>query len=280
MDASEVSAGGTAQASEYNNLLHATVPVGAYMPFAGVTIPTNWNFLFAAGQAVSRSTYSDLFAVIVPSLGTFTVTIASPAVFTLSSHGMVAGDPVYLTTSGSLPTGLSVDTIYFVIAAGLTTNAFEVSLTKGGSAINTSVSQSGTHTLRRCPYGLGDGSTTFNVPKLNGAVPIGRDSMGGSDADIVTDADADILGELFGQELKTISIDEIPSAKIRIFQGSSGATSSDNVLSQDNGILNIITSSGDDVSLIDTVKNNATALPNNEFSMLQPSFTANYIIKY
>lgn len=128
--------------------------------------------LLCDGSAVSRSTYSTLFGVIVPSLGTFTVTIATPAVFSLTNHGLVAGDQVYFTTTGALPTGLSANTIYFVISAGLTSSAFEVSATRGGSAINTTGSQSGVHTLRFCPYGLGNGTTTFNVPDLSGRTMI------------------------------------------------------------------------------------------------------------
>lgn len=77
---------------------------------------------------------------------TFTVTIASPAVFTATDHGLSAGDRVRLYTTGALPTNLSTDTVYFVISAGLTANDFELSTTLGGSAINTSGSQSGTHT--------------------------------------------------------------------------------------------------------------------------------------
>jgi len=87
----------------------------------------------------------------IPSLfytpSTVTVTIASPAVFTLNGHGLVAGDIVHLTTTGALPTGLAQNTGYYVISAGLTANAFELSTTLGGAAINTSGTQSGTHTL-------------------------------------------------------------------------------------------------------------------------------------
>lgn len=77
----------------------------------------------------------------------FTVTIATPAVFTANNHGLVAGDNVRFTTSGALPTGLSTGTNYYVIAGGLTANTFEVSATVGGAAINTSGSQSGTHSF-------------------------------------------------------------------------------------------------------------------------------------
>lgn len=48
-------------------------------------------------------------------IGTFTTTIATPAIFTLTSHGLVEGDEVLLTTTGSLPTGLTKDTaLYYV----------------------------------------------------------------------------------------------------------------------------------------------------------------------
>jgi microcystin-dependent protein len=135
--------------------------------------------LICDGTAVSRATYATLFAAIVPELGTFTVTIATPAVFSLASHGLVAGDTVYFTTTGALPTGLSANTLYYVIAAGLTSGAFEVSATEGGAAINTTGSQSGTHTARFCPYGLGNGTTTFNVPFISGRAPIGTGTGSG-----------------------------------------------------------------------------------------------------
>jgi hypothetical protein len=77
-----------------------------------------------------------------------TMTIASPAVFTSTGHKLAAGDPVYFKTTGVLPTGLTQGLIYFVIAAGLTANAFEVSALPGGSAVVTSGSQSGTHSVR------------------------------------------------------------------------------------------------------------------------------------
>ena len=76
---------------------------------------------------------------------TFTVTSATPAIFTSVAHGLVAGDTVILETDGALYTGLALDTQYYVISTGLTADAFELSLTAGGTAINTSGSQSGTH---------------------------------------------------------------------------------------------------------------------------------------
>jgi len=73
----------------------------------------------------------------------FTVTIASPGVITKNNHRLNTDDKVSFITTGALPTGLSADTYYFVIYG--TADTFTVSATKGGTAINTSGSQSGTH---------------------------------------------------------------------------------------------------------------------------------------
>lgn len=78
---------------------------------------------------------------------TMTVTIATPGVFTLSNHGLAVNSVVYFSTTGALPTGLTAVTAYYIIAAGLTASAFEVSTTLGGTAVNTTGTQSGTHTI-------------------------------------------------------------------------------------------------------------------------------------
>lgn len=72
-----------------------------------------------------------------------TISIATPAVITVQNT-CAAGSPIVFQSSGALPTGLTAGTIYYVIATGLTTSSFEVSTTVGGSAVNTSGSQSGT----------------------------------------------------------------------------------------------------------------------------------------
>jgi hypothetical protein len=59
----------------------------------------------------------------------------------------VTGTPFQLDTTGALLTGLAIDTTYYVITAGLTANAFQASATLAGSAINTTGTQSGVHTI-------------------------------------------------------------------------------------------------------------------------------------
>jgi len=61
------------------------VPAGSVQMYAMNTAPTGW--LLCDGTAVSRTTYANLFAAIVPSKGTVTITIATPGVVTLASHG-------------------------------------------------------------------------------------------------------------------------------------------------------------------------------------------------
>lgn len=78
---------------------------------------------------------------------TFTVTIASPGVFSCTAHGLASGNALVFSTTGALPTGLTAGTTYYVISAGLTADAFQVAATPGGTAINTSGSQSGTHSF-------------------------------------------------------------------------------------------------------------------------------------
>ncbi|MBZ9943426.1 hypothetical protein LB533_20275 [Mesorhizobium sp. BR1-1-13] len=77
-----------------------------------------------------------------------TISIASPGVVTWTGHNLVAGDAIRLTTTGALPTGLAVATTYFVKTV-LGANTFTVSATSGGAAINTTGTQSGTHTATR-----------------------------------------------------------------------------------------------------------------------------------
>jgi hypothetical protein len=72
-----------------------------------------------------------------------TITIASPAVVTVSNHGLVADTPISFRSTGGLPTGLTINTVYYV--RDPTTSSFKVSATPGGANINTSGTQVGSH---------------------------------------------------------------------------------------------------------------------------------------
>lgn len=130
-------------------------------------------YQLADGGAISRATYPLCFNKIVPLLGNPTISIANPGSFTLAGHGLLEGDKVYLTTTGALPTGLSQNTIYYVRYLGV--DMFYLATSLGGAYINTSGTQSGVHSIRACPHGLGNGSSTFNKPNLCGKSVIGYD---------------------------------------------------------------------------------------------------------
>lgn len=84
-------------------------------------------------------------AAINTSNPTFTVTIASPGVVTETAHGRSTGDAIQLATTGALPTGLVAATTYFLNV--IDANTYNLRLTPEGANINTSGTQSGTHSI-------------------------------------------------------------------------------------------------------------------------------------
>lgn len=97
IDEDNLEDGGVILSKLATSVANALVPVGTILPYGGASSP-NSSWLLCYGQAVSRSTYSSLYAIL--------------------------GDV----------------------------------------------------------YGVGDGSTTFNLPDLRGRVPVGNDAMGGTAA--------------------------------------------------------------------------------------------------
>jgi hypothetical protein len=98
---------------------------------------------------------------------TFTVTIASPGVFTYAgADNFVDDTTITLTTTGALPTGLAAGTTYWIKSLDTGANTFEVALTSGGTSINTTGSQSGTHTM----YGDNDISTVIALSIPTGTI--------------------------------------------------------------------------------------------------------------
>jgi hypothetical protein len=89
-----------------------------------------------------------------------TVSQATPAVVTAENHPLLEGDIVFFSTTGGLPAGLTAGQCYFVV--NCTTDSFGVSLSKGGIAINTSSTGSGTHTIHKVPAGHNGGLFSFS----------------------------------------------------------------------------------------------------------------------
>jgi microcystin-dependent protein len=61
-------------------------------------------------------------------------------------------------------------------------------------------------------FGIGDGSTTFNVPDLRGRVVAGKDDMGGTSANrIAALVNGDVLGNFGGSETQTLVTANLPA---------------------------------------------------------------------
>lgn len=250
-----------------------SMPAGIINPYAGIVAPSGW--LLCDGTAVSRTTYATLFNILVPNIGTVTITIASPGVVTLTNHGMITGDAIYLTTTGALPTGLTANTIYYVI--NVTSSTFRLATSRAnalaGTAINTSGTQSGTHTAFRSPYGLGNGSTTFNVPDLRSKSIFGAGQGSG--------LTAYAAGQTGGAETQTLIEANLPPHQHTINHDHSGIGAT-NVWYNSGGAANI--ASGTSTNRATFAVNNTFNSGNGNgtstaFSILNPYISTNFIIK-
>lgn len=110
----------------------------------------------AVTQTVASTTqdYCTVFETVDDQTGVYqktsvvTISIATPAVVSWTGHGLSINSVLRFTTTGALPTGLAINTNYYIISAGFGIDSFQISSSLGGAAINTSGSQSGVHTAR------------------------------------------------------------------------------------------------------------------------------------
>jgi hypothetical protein len=96
---------------------------------------------------------------------TATIALGAPAVVTWTGHGMSDGNGVYFTTTGSLPAGITPNTVYFVVNS--TTDTFQLAATIGGRPISARGPQSGIQTacsaLPPASWALAGGLLYVNV---------------------------------------------------------------------------------------------------------------------
>lgn len=110
-------------------------------------------------------------------------------------------------------------------------------------------------------YGIGDGSTTFNLPNLQSRVPVGYNSG---------DSNFNSLGKTGGESTHTLTIDEIPVHKHQEWIHGTGGTTSGY------GVANLANNLGGTAASIDYTGNAGGGLAHNN---LQPYITLNFIIK-
>lgn len=99
---------------------------------------------------------------------TATMTIANPGVVTVTAHGWTAGQRVRFATTGVLPAPLVPGDDYYLVPT-VNTNTFSIATTPGGSAIETTGSQSGTHQA----IGIGTGSQRLFIGLVMGCTEVG-----------------------------------------------------------------------------------------------------------
>lgn len=168
------------------------IPIGGVVMMTELSLTSNpiyESFLYCDGSSISRTTYSVLYNVITKDRGTVTISIASPGVVTLNNHGFTNGDCIELTTTDTLPTGLTAHTNYYIEVKDANTfylHAARSTALAGtaGNRINTSGTQSGAHSLRHCPFGV-DGENNYLLPNFKSVVPrgLGQQSINGNTKD-------------------------------------------------------------------------------------------------
>lgn len=150
-------------------------PPGIIAPFAGSSAPTDW--LLCDGSAVSRTTYANLYTAISTTFGsgdgstTFNVpdlrgrtpvgvgsntwkfTFASTDVNTstdqiavTANSELITGRKIQLTTTGTLPTGLSLATDYYIIVIDTTHIKLATSLANSVAGTNIDITGAGSGT--------------------------------------------------------------------------------------------------------------------------------------
>jgi len=122
----------------------ATTPSGA-LANLGAKVGTTTNDDAAAGDI------GEYIQCIGTGAGALvTISNASPAVITDAAHGLNIAQVVSFTTTGTLPTGITVGTNYYVSSQGYAAGAYSISTSVAdalvGTSVNTSSAGSGSHT--------------------------------------------------------------------------------------------------------------------------------------
>lgn len=131
-------------------------------------------------------------------------------------------------------------------------------------------------------YGVGDNSTTFNLPDLRGRVVAGQDDMGGSSANRLTGltdgVDGDTLAAAGGLESTTLTIAQMPAHDHGGATGSAGAHT-DAVTAGSNagaGSDRLVPASNSTPNHTHTISSQGGGGAHNN---VQPTLILNYIIK-
>jgi hypothetical protein len=76
---------------------------------------------------------------------TCTISFSSPATITRVDHQLEPNYQITFSTTGTLPAGISAGEVYYILPDGFSDDSFQISLTKNGTAVDTTSVGSGTH---------------------------------------------------------------------------------------------------------------------------------------
>lgn len=260
------------------------VMVGVVVPWAGGALPNH--YLYAAGQGVSRTSFPALFAAltlqqnIVCSVGISTVTVPT-------------------STSDLVPLGAAIESSCF--APGTTVSSKSAGLLTLSTTATTTVST----TITIFPWGDGDGATTFTIPDYRGFTVVGRNNMGGNISSTMSSTffltNPNAMGAKGGNQSAFIGrtnlpdINYTPSGTINIADpghlhqfvavqsggGTAGITTAGVAAQANSQTGNTVAAVTGLNSSNVTFSGTAAALGGGTtpFSIVQPSTTADYIIK-
>jgi len=124
--------------------------------------------MFGNSFSVSATFSGSPIALGTVGSGSMTVRLASDDTFTYPSHGLINGNAVVLSTTGSIPGGLIANQTYFIVNA--TANTFKLSENLSGPSVDITSAGSGVHTvsnLDSIPDGAPDLGSTFLYAQSN-----------------------------------------------------------------------------------------------------------------
>jgi hypothetical protein len=119
----------------------AAASSGTKVPTASVvwTPPASTTVVAWSGHTASSGGTQVYYGGLGSTLRGVGSAIASTNLITSHGHGLAADDRVFVWSAlgeSALPTGLAATSVYFVLAAGLTSDVFALSATSGGSAVD------------------------------------------------------------------------------------------------------------------------------------------------
>lgn len=248
--------------------------VGTILTWAGLVAPNQYAFTY--GQEIARSTYPDFYIAITQRLNVICTSASNILTGVSDTTQIKIGSPVELSAC---------------VVAGTTVTA------KTGSTVTLSNSSSVSinSTAIFFPWGNGNGSTTFNVPNLNGTALIARNNMGGTPSANLTStyygANPDALGAVGGSQSKTLALPNlppftpagtvsVPTITSVVSGGGLGGTGNSGFgaggTQTVTGPTSIIVTSTSTAPVFTGSVSGGTSVP---LSVVQPSTTINYVIK-